>query len=139
MFYPLINIGFMIVKKLEKVLYWWWVSILLIPIIVKAEEPTTNLGLDAFRNYTNLGTNINLIESIANIVDILLGFLGVIAVLLVLWGGFKWMTAAGDEQQITEAKKLLGGGVIGLIIILAAYAISSFVVSNLINATGYAD
>jgi hypothetical protein len=46
--------------------------------------------------------------------------LGVIAVILVLWGGFKWMTAAGNEDGITEAKKLMGAGVIGLVIILAA-------------------
>ena len=57
--------------------------------------------------------------------------------ILVLWGGFKWMTAAGEESKIEEAKKLMGGGVIGLIIILAAYAITAFVVNQLTQATGY--
>lgn len=97
----------------------------------------SNLGLNAFAQNTNLGTNIALISSIARIINILLGFLGVVAVILVLWGGFKWMTAAGEESKIDEAKKLMGAGVVGLIIILAAYAITAFVVSQLTEATGY--
>ncbi|HLD85876.1 MAG TPA: hypothetical protein VJA28_00310 [Patescibacteria group bacterium] len=97
----------------------------------------SNLGLNAFAENTNLGTNIELIGTIARIINILLGFLGVLAVILVLWGGFKWMTAAGEESKIEEAKKLMGGGVIGLIIILAAYAITAFVVNQLTQATGY--
>jgi len=97
----------------------------------------SNLGLNAFAQNTNLGTNIALISSISRIINILLGFLGVVAVILVLWGGFKWMTAAGEESKIEEAKKLMGAGVVGLIIILAAYAITAFVVSQLTEATGY--
>ncbi|MDP3986403.1 MAG: hypothetical protein U1C53_00210 [Candidatus Veblenbacteria bacterium] len=97
----------------------------------------SNLGLNEFSQNTNLGTNIELISSIARIINILLGFLGVLAVVLVLWGGFKWMTAAGEESKIEEAKKLMGAGVIGLVIILAAYAITAFVVNQLVEATGY--
>ena len=108
-----------------------------LPAMVLAQEDYTNLGLNTFATETNLGTNIALIAAIARIINILLGFLGVIAVILILWGGFKWMTAAGDEGKIDEAKKLMGGGVVGLVIILAAYAIASFVVNQLIGATSY--
>ncbi|MDP3986127.1 MAG: hypothetical protein Q8P77_01690 [Candidatus Veblenbacteria bacterium] len=97
----------------------------------------SNLGLNEFSANTNLGTNIELISSIARIINILLGFLGVIAVILVLLGGFKWMTAAGNEDKISEAKKLMGAGVVGLVIILAAYAIAAFVINQLVEATGY--
>jgi len=97
----------------------------------------SNLGLNAFAQNTNLGTNVALINSIARIINILLGFLGVIAVILVLLGGFKWMTAAGNEDKIGEAKKLMGAGVVGLVIILAAYAIAAFVVNQLVEATGF--
>jgi len=97
----------------------------------------TNLGLNEFAENTNLGTNIALISTIARIINILLGFLGVIAVILVLLGGFKWMTAAGNEDKISEAKKLMGAGVVGLVIILAAYAIAAFVINQLVEATGY--
>ena len=111
-----------------------------LPAAVMAQGITSdlsNLGLNEFANNTNLGTNIELIGTVARIINILLGFLGVIAVILVLWGGFKWMTAAGDEGKIGEAKKLMGAGVVGLVIILAAYAITAFVVNQLVNATGY--
>src|SRR3989339_1193051 len=111
-----------------------------LPAMVMAQGITddlSNLGLNEFGNETNLGTNIALIGTIARIIYILLGFLGVLAVILVLWGGFKWMTAAGDEAKIGEAKKLMGAGVIGLVIILAAFAIASFVVNQLTDATGY--
>jgi hypothetical protein len=96
---------------------------------------TTNFGLDQFASTTNLGTDLPLIETIARIINILLGFLGVLAVLLVLWGGFKWMTAAGNEDSIGEAKKLMAAGVVGLAIILAAFAVASFVVNQLAEAT----
>ncbi len=110
-----------------------------LPAIASAQlgQDLSNLGLNAFADNTNLGTNIELIGTIARIINILLGFLGVIAVILVLWGGFKWMTAAGDEGKIGEAKKLMGAGVVGLVIILAAFAIASFVVNQLTDATGY--
>jgi len=72
---------------------------------------------------------------VAKIINFALGFLGVIAVGLILYGGFKWMTAAGNEEKVSEAKKLLGAGVIGLIIILAAWAIATFIIGSIYNAT----
>jgi len=71
----------------------------------------------------------------ASVINVALGFLGIIAVGLILYAGFKWMTAGGSEDKITEARKLLVAGVIGLIIILAAFAIANFVLTQLIMAT----
>ncbi|MFH1866946.1 MAG: hypothetical protein ABIJ81_02595 [Patescibacteria group bacterium] len=96
----------------------------------------TNGGLDEFKVNTNLGTDVDLIESVARIINILLGFLGVIAIIIIIVAGFQWMTAGGNEEKIAGAKKMLGAGVIGLVIILAAYAIASFVVGGLIEQTG---
>jgi len=56
-------------------------------------------------------------------------------VCLILYGGFKWMTAGGNEEQVGEAKKIIISGVIGLIIILSAYAIANFVVGAIIQGT----
>ncbi len=92
-------------------------------------------GLNNLAQNVNLG-NRDLVDTIAQIINVILGFLGVIAVVLILMGGFKWMTAAGNEEKVGEAKKLLGAGVVGLVIIFAAFAIASFVVGNLSNATG---
>ncbi|OGF27510.1 hypothetical protein A2303_01450 [Candidatus Falkowbacteria bacterium RIFOXYB2_FULL_47_14] len=71
-----------------------------------------------------------------SVLKVLLGFLGIIAVLLILYGGFKWMTAAGDEGDVDTAKKIISAGVIGLVIILASFAVSQFVINALYNATG---
>jgi hypothetical protein len=65
----------------------------------------------------------------------MLGFLGIIAVLLILLGGFKWMTAAGNEDKVGEAKRMIGAGVIGLIIIMASFGIANFVINAVYKAT----
>ncbi len=82
----------------------------------------------------NLGTK-PLKETIAQILNVLLGFLGIIAVVIILLGGFKWMTAGGEEEKVGEAKKLISAGIVGLIVILSAYAIARFVITNLTTAT----
>jgi hypothetical protein len=71
----------------------------------------------------------------AKIINIALGILGILAVVLILLGGFKWMTAAGNEEQIEEAKKILTGGVIGLVIILASWGLATFIINSLVSAT----
>jgi hypothetical protein len=71
---------------------------------------------------------------IGRIINVALGFLGVIAVGIILIGGFKWMTAGGNEEKTEEAKKLLGAGVIGLVIILSSWAIATYVINALNNA-----
>jgi len=71
----------------------------------------------------------------ASVIRIALGFLGIIAVGIILLAGFKWMTAGGNDDQIGEARKMLTAGIIGLVIIIAAFAIASFVLRSLISAT----
>lgn len=71
----------------------------------------------------------------ASVINVALGFLGIVAVIIILLGGFKWMTAGGNEDKVGEAKKLIINGVIGLVIILAAFAIATFVLNSLISAT----
>jgi len=73
---------------------------------------------------------------IARIIRTAMGFLGIVAVVIILIGGFKWMTAGGGEEKVGEAKKLIIAGIIGLAIILAAWAIASFVLSTLTTAIG---
>ncbi len=71
---------------------------------------------------------------IGRIITVALGFLGVIAVVIILLGGFKWMTAGGNEEKTGEARKLLGAGVIGLVIILASWGLARFVIESINSA-----
>lgn len=75
------------------------------------------------------------IETATSLINTAMIFLGLIAVGIVLIGGFKWMTAGGGEEKITEAKKLMSAGVVGMIIILSAWSIAKFVIEKLLNAT----
>lgn len=87
-----------------------------------------------FASTSGLG-EADLVDTIAQIIRIALGFLGVIAVVIILLGGFKWMTAGGNDDKVKEAKKLIFSGIIGLVIIISAYAIASFVIDSIISAT----
>lgn len=73
---------------------------------------------------------------VAKIIRVALGFLGIIVLVLILYGGFLWMTSAGNEEQIDKAKKFLINAVIGLAIILSALAIVQFVIRALTRSTG---
>ncbi|MBI4812329.1 hypothetical protein HY798_02700 [Candidatus Falkowbacteria bacterium] len=74
-------------------------------------------------------------DIISTIIQIALSFLGVIFLVLMIYGGYLWMTASGNEQQVEKAKGMIKNALIGLIIVIAAYAISYFVVSKLGTAT----
>lgn len=76
-------------------------------------------------------------ETAANIIRVGLGVLGIVAVIIVLYGGVLWMTAAGNDERVGTAKKVLFSGLIGLIIILSAFALTQFVINQLLGATGF--
>jgi hypothetical protein len=70
----------------------------------------------------------------STIINTLLSLVGVIALIVIIYAGFTWLTSAGNEEKVTKAKKLLASAVIGVAIILGAYAITSFVVKTLSDA-----
>lgn len=74
-------------------------------------------------------------EAISKIIKIVLGFLGVIFIILIIYAGFNWMTSAGNEEKIEKAKKTMVAAVIGVAIVLMAYAITYFVIDSLLEAT----
>lgn len=76
---------------------------------------------------------------IGRIIQIALSLLGAIAVVLVIYAGFLWMTSGGDEEKIGRAKKILKNAAIGLLIIVSSWAIVTFLLTKLtgaINGTG---
>jgi len=101
-----------------------------------ASQPDLNFGLQPVEQNIGLGgEDIRLI--IARIIRAVLGLLGIIAICLMLWAGYTIMTAGGNEEKIQEGKKILINAVIGLAIILSAFAIAQFVINMLAQATGY--
>lgn len=79
---------------------------------------------------TTFQTDVNpenaLAESVGTVVNVLVGVLGAIAVILILYAGFLWMTAGGNDEQIKKAKNTIRATVIGMLIVAFAYGIASF-------------
>ena len=106
----------------------------ILPAFVALEAKAVGVG-------TNYAGNIGLGTEdprtmIQLIVNLILTFLAIIAVIVILLGGFKWMTAGGNEDKVGEAKKLLIAGIIGLAIVLAAWGIALFVINQMLNISG---
>ena len=94
-----------------------------------------DLGIGAIENDIRLGGG-DVSQTAARLINVALGFLGIIAVVIVLIGGFKYMVSGGNEKKTEEARGLIVSGIIGLAIILSAWAITTFVINQLISATG---
>lgn len=69
-------------------------------------------------------TEKDLPQTIGRIIQAFLSFLGVIFLILMIYGGYLWMMARGNEQEVEKAKNLIRSAIIGLVIVLAAYAIT---------------
>ena len=71
---------------------------------------------------------------IARIIRAVLGVLGIVTVLLVVYAGFIYMGAKGDSAKVDKAKKIITNAVIGLIIIFSSYSIASYILGKLLDA-----
>lgn len=109
------------------------VSAVALPMLALAATGGVDLGLN-YATAIGLGTQ-DVRTTVSNVIKAFMGLLGIVAVVIILLGGFKWMTAGGNEEKVSEAKKLIISGIIGLIIIMSAYAIAQFVVNAIINGT----
>jgi hypothetical protein len=109
--------------------------------IVQAADPTgygkAINGLDdtAKKGYGTENLNADVVTSVPVAVGKIIGagltFIGVIFLVLMVYGGFLWMTAQGNETQVEKAKNLITAAIIGLIIVFSAYAISVFVITKM--------
>lgn len=121
-------------KKMLKILMIVAIALTIAVPVLSTPALAAITGNDLGMNLVNTGLNNTDPRTIAsNIIKIALGFLGILAVVIILIGGFKWMTAAGNEEGIEDAKKILIAGIIGLVIILASWGIANFVLTSLMN------
>ncbi|TAL19965.1 hypothetical protein EPN90_02025 [Patescibacteria group bacterium] len=105
-------------------------------ILNAAAQAPVNVGLTPeVSQAIGLGTQ-DIRVTAARIIRNLMGLLGIVAVLLILYGGWLWMSSQGEEEKVTKAKQVLTSAVIGLAIILSAMAIAQFVLRSLEEATG---
>ena len=109
--------------------------ILLLGLLLAPSAQAIDLGVGYAENIGLASAGDEDIRDTAvGIIQYLLTFLGIIAVAIILYGGFMWMTAGGNEDRVAKAKKIIISGAIGLIIVLAAFAIVTFVIEITENA-----
>jgi hypothetical protein len=83
---------------------------------------------------SSLSTSGDLIAVIGSLISAVLGVLGIVLLVMLLYAGFLWMTAGGNGDQVGKAKTIMINSVIGLVILLASYSISLFVIGILQSA-----
>jgi hypothetical protein len=94
---------------------------------------STSVGTSA--NAAVLSTATSLPQMIGKGVGVLLGVLGIAFVVMVVYAGFLYLTANGEETNVKKAKKMLSQAVIGLVLIVSAYAITNVVVDALLTVS----
>lgn len=102
-----------------------------IPFVPRVSIPDTN--------YT-AGQEVGIDESTSALANYIVaifkystGVIGIIAAIVLMLAGIMWVTAAGNQEQIGSAKKMIGGGLMGLILTLGSFVILSMVNTNLVN------
>ena len=94
-------------------------------------------GLDATIKGTGLDKagsgQAGVAKIIAIVINVLLTSVGVILLLLLIYAGIMWMTAQGDDKKIKDARDTIKNAILGLIVVLAAYAITAFVMSRIVS------
>ena len=89
--------------------------------IVDIESHGAQLGLG--------GTAKDIRDNIRTAINIALGFVGVLGVIMIIYAGFLWMFAAGNEERVGKAKKTMIWSAVGLVVIGSAWTIASYFLS----------
>lgn len=109
------------------------VFVLVIPYFVFAQAPITALETAVENSGYSTGSNAPDVPTyIGGIVAVFMGFLGIIFIVLLIYGGFNWMRAGGDESKVKLAIDTIRRAIIGLLITAGSYAISQFVIYKLL-------
>jgi cbb3-type cytochrome oxidase subunit 3 len=128
------------IKKTKKIIFFASVILPLLFIVGVAFIPLTanakDYCLDTAAKDTGLITDKTATPQIiiGTVIGAILSFVGVIFFLLIFYGGLRWMLAQGNEQEVEKAKQIIIAASIGLVIVLAAYAITAFVGQQLAGA-----
>lgn len=94
-------------------------------------RPGESVSSPAQCNVPKDETNHDLMSTLKNIINVIIGVVGFLAVVMIILGGISYTTSAGDASKVKKAKDTIMYGIIGLVIALLAFAIVNFVLNNL--------
>lgn len=106
-------------------------KVLAVDAKTKAQEQLTGLSTDS-------GLSTNLLGEggiLTVIINSAIGLVGIVATIMLIIGGFRYATSAGNEKAVTAAKQQIMYAIIGLIIVLIAFAITNFVLNQVATPT----
>jgi hypothetical protein len=81
------------------------------------------------------GGDVDMASTIGVIINGVLGFLGIACMIFIIYGGFRLMMAGGNDEVVQEARAIIKWALIGLIVVIGAYALSYYVVSQVLKTT----
>ena len=113
-----------ILHKAKQIKYW---------VILAMTSALIPLSADAA--LTNPLGNVTIPQLAGRIINAALGISGSLALVMFIWGGFLWLTAAGKPERIKSGQNTLLWAVIGLVVIFGAYAIVNFVITQAAGVT----
>lgn len=121
-------------RFLEKsLLISWIIIVLFFPSVAFAKKQITDAGSILTRVAEGTGVEQRDISSIVGtVIQAALLLTGIIFLVLMVYGGFLWMTARGNDDQVTKARNVIISAIIGIVVVVSAYAITTFVTTRLI-------
>lgn len=123
-------------KLLSKVILSSVISLFLINNVLAVDINQYTGDIATKGGYKTVGvTETTLSQTVGSIIKVALSIVGTIFLILTIYAGFLWMTAGGNEENVEKATKIIKFAVVGLIIILASYSITWFVMKNITGAT----
>ena len=142
--YQINSVNFFNYKNSKKILIATAVTIVVLFVVVLpalllgGEAMALDTGLDdtARAAFGSIDSSTSLAKVIGQIIYAILGFLGIIFILLLIYGGFLRMTAQGDPGKIKTSYGIITSAVIGVVIILASYTITAFIIGQVEGSVG---
>ncbi len=105
-------------------------------ISLDGSEFTSDVAKDSIAGSGGLNTTNSVPQIVGNVIKVILGISGTVALIFIVWGGIQWMISKGEESKIASARKLMVSGMVGIAIIAAAYAITDFVIKQITVVAG---
>ncbi len=102
----------------------------MLPVLLAIET-----GLDVTRNAAGYAGTGSVTLIVGRAIQIALGALGIVFILFLIYGGVLWMIARGDKTKVEQASRMITNTTIALVVIIASYAIATYVVGALVQVT----
>ena len=122
--------------KIKSFLFILVVSVLFVVPVLAIEIDAGLLGGAAkTAGYSTNTSDTTFAETIGSVVKGALSMVGVIFLILMVYAGFLWMTARGEEEQVKKSQKIIISSIIGMVIVVSSYSVTDFIVGAVLSRT----